>query len=216
MKRAGWIAMFVALAACDGPIEPVGELEWGDFTLPPADTILDPSRLRPGEIIATHCSLPPTAGGLEQFRGVHEWTVVDVFLGREDAEGAWGPPTSEDLANVAAGGGHVLHLFNVPAVRVRIVMSRLPELVLELRNAQAPPVIREVPDLRRFDYEVSVGYDSHADEYVALFESLGGRVERRIDELGMLSGVIPDRSVPALREDPGVVWVKTPGMGCLA
>lgn len=217
MKGACRIAVLVALAACGGPVEPTGEPEWGDFTLPPPDTILDPSRLRPGEIVATPCAFGIRGSRLRHLLDVHEWMVVDVFLGRSDPEGPWDAPTEQDLDHIEAGGGHVLHRFNVPAARVRIVTSRIPELMQVLMAAQSWPVVRTVPDLSRYDFEVSVGFSSTAPEqYVALFESLGGRVEGRIDERGMLWGVLPDRSVPTLRKEPSVAWVEAETVGCLA
>lgn len=64
---------------------------------------------------------------------------------------------------------------------------------------------------------VSVGF-SHPlnDADVELYESLGGRVEYRWDSLRALSGVLPDRSIPILREQPEVEYVHGGGgVACL-
>ncbi len=103
-------------------------------------------------------------------------------------------------------GGQILYTFRFPAARVRIPTKNVRSLAVG-----APSVsILYVLDPRRYDWPIAVGY-RRPYSYVEgerRFRELGGRVEYRFDAINALGGLIPDRSVAALRGDPNVEYVE--------
>lgn len=184
-----------------------------DFQLPEADLSLDPDRLSIGELIATPCAFGMHGNRLDHLRDKHEWVLVDVFFGRSSAEGPWDGPTTSDIDLVTSHAGRVLYQFNVPAVRARILLSRVPDLV----EQGFWITVRDVPDPTRYDVpSLGVGFSRPLqDADVELYESLGGRVEHRWDFINALSGVLPDRSIPVLRDRSDVVYVEAGGVSCI-
>lgn len=198
-------------SACNDLTVPVDNL-LVDIGLPPPDTSLDPDRLVVGDYIATPCG--NYYGGFDHLLEQHEWAFVDVYFGRGSAEGPWGPPTAADIELVTAHGGSVGYAFNIPAVRARMMLSRIPGLIRE--DGQWIKV-REVPDASRYDVPLSVGFTRpFTDADVDLFVSLGGRVEYRWDFINALHGVLPDRSNPAFQNRPDVEYVQAEGVACVA
>ena len=204
-------------AACSNPTQP-GTGGGDDFELPQPDLSLDPGRLSVGEYIATPCAFAIGGGiwggRLDHLRGRNEWALVDVYFGRATAEGPWDGPTETDIELVTAHGGWVLYRFNVPAVRARIILSKIPDLVEEGYWI----TVRDVPDATRYDVpSLSVGFTRPlSDSDVDLYVSLGGRVDYRWDFINALSGVLPDRSIPVLRSQPDVTYIQAGGVACLA
>ena len=204
-------------AACSNPTQP-GTGGGDDFELPEPDLSLDLGRLSVGEYIATHCAFEIRGNRLDHLRGQNEWALVDVYFGRGSPEGPWDGPTATDIKLVTAHGGRVLYRFNVPAVRARIILSKIPDLVEEGRVT-----VRDVPDATRYDVpSLSVGFtrplrDSEVGwrsmSVVDLYVSLGGRVDYH--SFNALSGVLPDRSIPVLRIRPDVTYVQAGGVFCL-
>jgi hypothetical protein len=77
--------------------------------------------------------------------------------------------------------------------------------------------VHEVPDLRRYDWNVIVGYRRPLqDADSAQFVDLGGRVKYRWDSINALSGALPDHSIPVLRNMEAVEYVEAVGVLCLA
>lgn len=199
----------VLAASCADPTGPID-----DFELPEPDLSLDPDRLVVGDYIATPCAFGMRGDRLNHLRDRHEWALVDIYFGRGSADEPREGPTWTDIALVASHGGRVLYRFNVPAVRARIVLARIPDLVEEGFWI----TVREVPDATRYDVpSLSVGFARPLrDADVHLYVGLGGRVEYRWDLIDALSGVLPDRSIPVLRARSDVVYVEAGGVGCLA
>jgi hypothetical protein len=201
----------IGVSACGELLAPIELAE--HFELPEPDTSLDPSRLRVGELIATPCAFQKAGDGLAHLRGRAEWAVVDVHFGRMSPAGPWGAPTSSDLDLVRAHGGRVLHSFNVPAVRTHILLSRVPDLVA---NGDWITV-RDVPDATRYDVPLTVGFgralgDADTDRFVRL----GGHITRRFDFINALAGMLPDRSIGVLWDDPDVEFIQAESVACLA
>ena len=183
------------------------------FELPEPDLSLDPDGLSIGELIATPCAFGIYGDRLDHLRDRHEWARVDVFFGRSSEEGPWDGPTTSDMNLVTSQGGSVLYQFNVPAVRARVLLSRVPDLV----EQGFWITVRDVPDPTRFDVpSLSVGFSRPLLEAdVELYESLGGRVEYRWDFINSLSGILPDRSIPALRDRSDVEYVQPGSVACI-
>jgi hypothetical protein len=217
MRRYLLLAALTLLAACASPVVPVLP-EWGDFELPPPDTSLDPARLAVGEVLATPCSLTPHGDHLAQLRDRHEWIVVDISFGRNSLSDPRGGPTPQDKAWITDHGGRVLYDFAVPMVRARIVASELARMFRRMVQAGEWPMVWAVGDLTRHDIpDLTAGFAVHlADEHVTLFESLGGRVEHRLDFIGVLVGPFPDRSIPTLSDPSIIEYLEVSGVGCLA
>lgn len=204
-------AVLVSVAACSDPAA-VETIPVDDFELPEPDPSLDPGRLSVGEYIATPCAFGMYGDRLEHLRGRHEWALVDVYFGRASPESPWDRPLEQDVELVGSHGGRVLHQFNVPAVRARVLLSNIPDIVAEGRWV----TVRDVPNPARYDVpSLTAGFHRLRDEHVDLYESLGGRVDHRWDFISALSGVLPDRSIPALAEHPDAQYVEALGVGCL-
>lgn len=202
-------ALAIALApACSDLVSP-GRTD--TYELPAPDGSLDPARLAVGDLIATPCAFGTRGDGLAHLRARDEWALVDIYFGRGSAEGAWDAAAPADRALVKAHGGRVLHEFNVPAVRARIVLSRIPDLV----QAGFWILVREVPDATRYDVPLTMGFvRSLGDADIERFATLGGQVTYRFDVIDALAGVLPDRSIPALRQWTGVEYVQPETVYC--
>lgn len=206
-------------AACTDTTSPLADVgnAIDDYQLPPPDTSLDPDRLTVGDYLATPCDLTPTAGmsgdGFARLRERHEWALVDVFFGRASAEGPWDGPTTADIDLVKSHGGRVLYSFHVPAVRARLILSRIPGLVEEGFWV----TVRDVSDATRYDVPLSVGFNRPlTDDDVDTFARLGGRVTYRFEFINALAGILPDRSIPAYQDRSDVDYVQASGVMCLA
>lgn len=200
------LGLFLA-SGCGDLVAPVD-----DFELPEPDLSLDPGRLTIGEYIATPCAFGKLGDDLADLRENDEWALVDIFFGRGSPDGPWTGPTPGDVDLVRSHGGRVLHHFNVPAVRARIIVSRIPDLVKEGLWI----TVRDVPDATRYDLKVHVGFDRPlTDSDSALIAGLGGRITHRWDFINALAVLLPDRSVPDLRERSDVEYVEVSGVACL-
>jgi hypothetical protein len=194
--------------ACSDPTVPID-----DFELPGADLSLDPDRLSVGEYIATPCAFGLYGNRLDHLRGRNERTLVDVYFGRESTAGSWDGPNAGDIELVEAHGGMVLYHFNVPAVRARMDLSRIPDLVEEGFWV----TVRAVPDPTRYDVpSLIVGFARPLRSADAtLYSSLGGRVEHHWAFINALSGVLPDRSIPSIRQQSDIAYVEVGGVACV-
>ncbi len=201
--RMGMLALatVAGLGGCDDGTAP-DVLPEDRYELPEPDPSLDPARLTLGTPIATPCGRD-TPGVVDDLLGRDEWALVDVFFGR-----ASGGPTLAERLDVMRQDGQVLYSFNVPAVRAWILLSRVPALVAE----GAWTTVWDVPDARRYDLRVSVSFDRPVStEDVAVFESLGGRVDVIYEAFPGLGGALPDRSISTLRALSGVTAVEHGG-----
>jgi hypothetical protein len=146
-----------------------------------------------GALLATPCE----AGRIDPSRaGDDEPVLVDVVFGRPWSEAAADGPAAEELALVRRHQGEVLARFRVPAARIRIAPERIAELV----GDEAWVSVREVPDPVRFDAVVTVdfGRPVGASE-LAAFRELGGQALEWHPGVPLLTGVLPDAAIPALR-----------------
>lgn len=197
-------AALILLVGCGDPLGPVDD----DFRLPESDRSLDPARLVVGDYIATPCAFGMFGDRLVHLRDRHEWALVDIFLGSGAATG----PTESDVEFVRSHGGRVLHRFNVPAVRARILLSNIPDLVREGYWV----TVREVPDPSRYDLVLSVGYRRPTKDLdLAIIAAYGGRVTARYVSIPWLAVILPDRTVPVLRDRYEVQYVESSGVACI-
>jgi len=184
-----------------------------DYELPPPDASLDPDRLTVGDYIATPCAFGIRGDGLAHLREQDEWALVDVFFGRDSPDGPQGRPSQREIDLVRSHGGRVLYRFNIPAVRARMILSRIPDLVEEGLWI----TVSDVPDATRYDVPLFAGFTrALRDSDLDLFASLGGRVTYRYESIHALAGILPDRSIPSLRGRSDVRYVETSSVGCLA
>lgn len=212
MSRKVAILVVLASAVACGDADPAGPATiTDDYELPLADASLDPDRLTLGRYIATPCAFRWSGGdGLADFHDRHELETVDIFFGNAQ----WDGPTREDLRFVESHGGRVLHRFNVRAVRVRIQLSRIPDLV----RTGDWITVRDVPDPSRYDIpSLGVGFARDLRESdIEHFVRLGGQVTHRLPNIRVIFGHLPDISVPAVRALPGIRFVEVSGVACLA
>lgn len=196
IAAAAVVVILVLTAGCADATSPT--LPVDRYELPAPDPSLEPDRLSIGEFIATPCAFGLYGDGLVDLLDREEWALVDVFFGRPSASGPWTEPTENDVALVESHGGRVLHRFNVPAVRARVLLSRLPGLVEDGFWI----TVRDVPDDTRYDVEIITGLTrSVGDADVERFRSLGGRITHRWQSISSLAGILPDRSIPDWREE---------------
>lgn len=202
------VALWVAFAgACGETVAPI-EYPPDDYVLPAPDVSLDPERLSVGETIATPCAFGIRGNGLAHLRDRHEWALVDIFFYKSSPTRG---PREDELQLVRDHGGRVLHAFQVPAVRARMILSRIPHLV-----AAGSVVVRDVPDATRYDVpRLSVGFYRLTDEHVDVVASLGGRVTHRHDFMDAVAVDLPDVSIRALVERSDVRWAHMEVVGCL-
>lgn len=173
--------------------------------LPDPDLSLDPGTLVIGPILATYCSDNP------ELVGRKDWAVVDVFFGLNGPGDPVDGPLPGDEKVVRAHGGVVLYRFNIPAVRAWLRVGRIPDVVRA--GAQ---MVREVPDLSRYDVSVIFGYQgSLAPEDDGPFTALGGKITHRFSSFGGMAGTFPDPSIPELGAMPAVTYVEPDGIYCL-
>lgn len=195
MHHVRWTVLAVALAgaACTEPTRVSASL-----LVPAQDTTLDPARLAVGDPLYS-CGVwqaaPPAAARL----------TVDIVFGNKLAA-LVDRPSSVDLALIQSHGGEVLYQFHLPAVRASIAGGEIAKLASAGNVATA----LTVKDLRRYDLRVLAIFarpPTAADS--AAFAALGGKLTENGGSPRALSGLLPDRSIPALRARAGIAEVKT-------
>ena len=136
--------------------------------------------------------------------------VVEFSLSRTDIDPR--VVTAADSAAVIMHGGRILHVFNVPALRVEIDTIALPALIedLDLRNA-----LFAVRDTTRLDLIVDVFYDGpiREDDLVRLRQL--GVVDPRSQTRGLMRGMVHDSLIPKIRALPYVQRVRALSAGCM-
>lgn len=146
MTRLASVALvFAFLTGCEDSTSP--EEACG---LPPPDTTLDPGALRVGAVVFACGRWIKKPWERWSIKPWEPQAIVDIFFGRRGPEDPPDRPLAEHLLSITNGGGTVCHQFNFPAVRARINVDR----VRKLRVSS----VHEVPDLRRYDWNVIVGY----------------------------------------------------------
>lgn len=192
-----WLALAWGLQSCGSPVSPLPS-----FELPPSDTSLSPSAVRP----------PTTAFLCGHWLGIAPHSdsaiLLDLLFGRLSENDPIDRIASGDRPLVEQHGGRVLYAFHFPAVRVWIRAGQVPKLV---DASQRLLSVFAVADPRRFDWQFAVKYRAshpYTAQDEAKLATLGARIDRRFDSINMLGGVIPNRSVPTLRADPNVEFVE--------
>jgi hypothetical protein len=205
LRGMAMVAAAVIAAGCADLVLPAPALD-----LPDPDPSLDPARLSVGDYIATPCGLN-RPDGFAELEARDEWALVDVYFGRASEHGPWGAPTSDDVRLVQRHGGHVVHRYNIPAVRAHMNLSRIPAMVADGFWV----TVRDVPDASRYDVPLSIGFDRPlTDEDLARFVEAGGRIDYRWDFIDAIAGVLPDRSIPLFQERDDVAWVQAESVAC--
>lgn len=201
-RLASAALVFAFLAGCRNSSGPEDGCE-----LPPPDASLDPAALRIGAAIFA-CGRWGEGGKPSEAE-----VTVDIFFGRRGPEAPPDRPVAEHLSSITDRGGTVCHEFNFPAARARMDKDRIPELDADWPDAS----VHEVPDLRRYDWIVIVGYRRPLEEADSVrFVALGGRVEYRLEFIDAIAGPLPDRSIPELRSLEDVEYVEAAGLLCVA
>ncbi|MDQ6829081.1 MAG: hypothetical protein M3081_09480 [Gemmatimonadota bacterium] len=189
------LAFALAAAACTEPTR-VSEF----LLLPAADSSLDPDHTVVGDPLFSCGAWIGTAP-------VATRVTVDIVFGQKLAVFT-DRPTLADLELIHSHGGTVLYQFHLPAVRARMDLAE----VATLASAGDVAAVLSVKDLRRYDLRVVTTLSravTAADS--AAFVALGGKLTPSAE----LAGVLPDRSIPALRARAGVVAVVArAGVGC--
>jgi hypothetical protein len=207
MARLLYAALLVlatlALHGCADALLPAED----DYTLPEPDPSLDPAKVSIGEYIATPC------GQNQQLRSRTERVLADIFFGRKSNSDMMEAPQEAHVQAVTSRGGAVLYRFHVPAVRARINLNQIPDLIAGGHWV----TVREVPNPARYDLQVIVGYNRPLrDSDLERFRELGGRITHRFDFIDAISGELPNRSLPHLRSSGEVLYVEPNGIACLA
>lgn len=206
--RAAVLALVAALAAtasagCESPTAPEGDLP-GNLVLPEPSTNLDPSNVVLGPLIATQCHVyrpERVASGAAAF--------VDIYF--FDGERRPEPPEFA-VAWVEDHGGVVVHRHNVNGVRAAIYLDDVPAVTQLSGNLVE---VREVPDAARYDVPVIAIFEGPVViEEVQRFRDLGGRIEWYTGSI--ILGVMPDRSMPALRAMERMLHLSVEGTICPA
>ena len=172
-----------------------------DYDLPPEDRSLDPAALQQPHLIYG------CGQWMEGESPSPEKIFVDVAFIRNDPADPQDRPSDRHLAALKKRGGAVAYTFHFPGVRTWIAKADIPELAAD---KEVESVFR-IADLRRYDWNVDVGYGSRAAYNAGLvsFEELGGRVNYRFEGINAIGGLIPDRSVPSLRKSPDTKYVES-------
>jgi hypothetical protein len=142
---------------------------------------------------------------------VPEGTRVIVDVPLDVAEYSKRTPSEADAAIVRALGGRLMHVFNVPMLRVEIDTSAIPELLYRL-DAR---ILLPVADTSRFDVTTVIFFSGPIrPEDTARVAALGARFSKPLLR-GMMGAVVADSIIPAIRKVPYVTWVKGPTGACM-
>jgi hypothetical protein len=135
--------------------------------------------------------------------------IADVPF--DEPENSKRMPSESDKAIVRALGGRVLHVFNVPMLRIEIDTSAIPALLYRL-NAR---ILLPVADTSKRDVITNIFYNGPArPEDSARVAALGVRMSgSRFSR--MISVVAADSIIPAIRKLPYVVWVRPMSGACV-
>jgi hypothetical protein len=172
--------------------------------LPPENMSLDTAALRVGAVLYACGRWTPAAPTADTI-------IVDLVFGRRTAADPTDQPRDSSLLAVRDGGGDVLFVFAFPAARIRLARERLPALMASTPASHASAV----PDLRRYDLPVDVGFTRPlhpADS--TLFLGLGGRLRYWWPFIDALAGDLPNRSAVVLRQRADVRWVEAVTVAC--
>jgi hypothetical protein len=186
-------AVVFALSAC--ATEPL------DYLLPEPDLSLDPAALAQPRLMYA-CGT-----WLYGDKPTEAKVFVDVSFDRRLQSDVYDHPTSRHIAAVERHGGKIVYKFHFPAARVWIATDSIPALASEV------PVrgVLRIADLRRYDWNAGVGYIKPYtyQEGITRYVELGGKVDFVFNTINGISGLIPDRSIGALRSDPRVAYVES-------
>ena len=184
----------IVLPACEVVSGP------GGYEVPNEDRSLDPAHLSVGYEIYYCGDWNRTAG-----RPSSTELFVDVFFVGGIDLATLDHPLDVQRFIVESLGASIVRSYRVPGFRVWIKRDSIP--ILSQHNGVN---IRSVPDPRRYDLKVSVFYGqgvfNGADS--SRIASLGGKIVRNYDALGIVELYLPERSLPEIRSDPRVQWIE--------
>lgn len=196
-------ALLAWLAAGCGLLQPSSVVE-----LPDEDLSLDPRDLRIG----------PLAYACNQWLGGRrpeaDTLVVDIFFNfvnggiEQPGEVAVDRPVMADRRLIEKAGGVILKTFNLAGVRAWFPTDSIPAFQADPRQ----PLVRRVPDLRRYDARVIILYrrnDQWPEDSLEIVR-LGGLVSFPMQLPGpaSASAFLPNRSLPVLRNNRNVAEVR--------
>jgi hypothetical protein len=165
----------------------------------------------PVELLPQRYTFGPCGGGWTPATPPVTRTVVDIRL--VDDGRATGPAPPQ-VAAVERAGGRILRRFNIGMVRAELDVQAVPSL---FGRDGVANYVETVTDLTRHDVMLIVFLSRDlTDAHIAAVESIGGRVESRLDALEGYIVEISDDAVPQVRALPDVQSVGANSYGCLA
>jgi hypothetical protein len=170
----------------------------GPASAPPVDLPLEPTRLY------LLCDWDPRAPRLAR-------VTVDLYL-RSPAAGDTGGAAAGARA-VVKSGGHVVHRFALPILRVVLDTGAVRRLVRGPGAVAYYAATVTDPTDHRIETRVFYGRPvTAADERTLV--ALGGE-QVGAAPIPMLLTVLPDSVIPQVARLPGVAYIKAGGVGCM-
>jgi hypothetical protein len=166
------------------------------------DMGLNPGDVRIGEVLYA-CGRwskgepPPT-----------ERVIVDVYFARGTQE--------EQETAILERNGTIIYRYHMAIIRAELPTGEIPGLAGGRIGGGLVDHARSVPSLERTDFTVLIRYDRPVEQaHLDRIAELGGRVRHAYLMSPSLLVEIPDRSVPVLRSEEGVVVFARDGVVCL-
>lgn len=193
------VVLCMAMSACIGVLGP-------DEIVPSRlDPSLDPDALTDWEIVPLY---HPCRGWIGD-EPTTPMVLTDVVFVRPGPESPGNQPTGNQIQLLLRRGGQVIYQFHLPIIRAWLPKSNVPALSRESTIV----LLARVPDETRYDWRVNVLLEpgTSLDVVAEQFRALGGRLTNEYDAAPAISGIVPDRSIPALTSLSGVRSVSNIG-----
>jgi hypothetical protein len=169
----------------------------------------------PVELLSEQYLFGPCGGGWSPTVPPVQRTVLDV---RVNDDGRATGPSPAHVRVVRSTGGRILHRFNVGMLRAEMDVEDVPRLFERGTGEYAVAnYVATVSDLSRRDVTLIVLLSRDlTDADIEAVESLGARVQSRLDALEGYIIDIDDAAIPQVRALPGVQTVGANSYLCLA